>query len=187
MQDCQQPVDGPGQQQEQGTNVAGVNVARLPCNAAGRNLGATTIQINAPTTTTTTTTQNLQPNEEVVDNHATVIGANQATNTWFSALNGPPGTSIGRLHLDEESAKFVCATYVKEKLFRQTKFITLHGDLDFSNDPTSPCRFMARELNIAEYELKSWWDAQKKQVYASFLHHRNNVVKAIRTVFVRKY
>jgi hypothetical protein len=103
-----------------------------------------------------------------------------------TAATGNP-LELGRLFVEEQTTKFMYASYVKDKLFPQSKFLELDsGDMEFSHDPHSACQFMARELNLPVPELPVWWAAQRKGIHATFMHHRNNVIKAIRTTFMRK-
>jgi hypothetical protein len=95
---------------------------------------------------------------------------------------------IGRLYVEEQTTKFMYASYVKDKLFPQSKFLELDSvDMEFSLEPHSACQFMAKELNLAEDEVPAWWATQRKGIHATFMHHRNNVIKAIRTTFLRKW
>jgi hypothetical protein len=94
---------------------------------------------------------------------------------------------LGRLYVEEQTTKFMYSSYVKDKLFPQSKFLELDSvDMEFSQDPHSVCQFMARELNLPENEVPGWWATQRKGIHATFMHHRNNVIKAIRTTFMRK-
>jgi hypothetical protein len=94
---------------------------------------------------------------------------------------------LGRLYVEEQTTKFMYASYVKDKLFPQSKFLELDSvDMEFSHDPHSACQFMARELHLPEPDVPGWWAAQRKGIHATFMHHRNNVIKAIRTTFMRK-
>ena len=45
-------------------------------------------------------------------------------------------------HCTEVTTKFLFKNHVKTKLFPKKKFIDKSSDLDFSNDPTSVCRFL---------------------------------------------
>ena len=95
---------------------------------------------------------------------------------------------LGRLYVEEQSTKFMYSSYVKDKLFPQSKFLELDiVDMEFSLDPHSACQFMARELNLQAEEVPMWWATQRKGIHATFMHHRNNVIKAIRTTFLRKW
>ena len=95
---------------------------------------------------------------------------------------------LGRLYVEEQSTKFMYSSYVKDKLFPQSKFLELDiVDMEFSLDPHSACQFMARELNLQAEEVPMWWATQRKGIHATFMHHRNNVIKAIRNTFVRKW
>lgn len=100
---------------------------------------------------------------------------------------GDPMMELGRLYVEEQTTKFMYASYVKDKLFPQSKFLELDSvDMEFSHDPNSACQFMARELNLPEPEVPGWWATQRKGIHSTFMHHRNNVIKAIRTTFMRK-
>ena len=100
---------------------------------------------------------------------------------------GDPMMELGRLYVEEQTTKFMYASYVKDKLFPQSKFLELDSvDMEFSHDPHSACQFMARELNLPEPEVAGWWATQRKGIHSTFMHHRNNVIKAIRTTFMRK-
>ena len=103
-----------------------------------------------------------------------------------TAVTGNP-TELGRLYVEEQTTKFMYASYVKDKLFPQSKFLELDSvDMEFSHDPHSACQFMAKELNLQEHEVSLWWATQRKGIHATFMHHRNNVIKAIRNTFMRK-
>ena len=72
---------------------------------------------------------------------------------------------------------------VKEHVFPKIKFATLNGDLDFSNNPNSICRFMAEKMKVAEENVEAWWENSKKAVNNKLKANRNNVIKAIKTRF----
>jgi hypothetical protein len=75
---------------------------------------------------------------------------------------------------------------VKEQLFPKIKFANLVGDLDFSNNPKSICRFMAEKMHVHEENLESWWESSKVAVHKKLKTNRNNVIKAIKTRFQGK-
>jgi hypothetical protein len=84
-------------------------------------------------------------------------------------------TNVGRDWLLEKC--------VKEEVFPKTKFANLTGDLDFSNNPNSICRFMAEKMKVREEEVEGWWESSKKAVHKKLKTHRNNVIKMIKTRF----
>ena len=50
---------------------------------------------------------------------------------------------------------------VKEDLFPKIKFAKLSGDLDFSNNPMSICRFIALKMKVSNADVESWWETSK--------------------------
>ncbi len=72
---------------------------------------------------------------------------------------------------------------MKENVFPKIKFATLHGDLDFSNNPNSICRFMAEKVKVQEEDVEGWWESSKKTVDNKLKANRNNVIKGIKTRF----
>jgi hypothetical protein len=70
---------------------------------------------------------------------------------------------------------------VKEHVFPKIKFATLHGDLDFSNNPNSICRFMAEKMRVQEEDVEGWWESSKKAVHNILKANQNNVIKGIKT------
>jgi hypothetical protein len=72
---------------------------------------------------------------------------------------------------------------VKENVFPKIKFSTLHGDLDFSNNPNSICRFMAEKMKVQEEDVEGWWESSKKTVLNKLKANRNNVIKGIKIRF----
>ena len=50
---------------------------------------------------------------------------------------------------------------VKDNVFPKIKFASLTGDLDFSNNPKSICRFMADKMKVGEEDIESWWESAK--------------------------
>jgi hypothetical protein len=111
----------------------------------------------------------------------------QCAGVVLNEATGNP-MEIGCLYVEEQTTKFMYASYVKDKLFPQSKFLELDSvDMEFSLEPHSACQFMAKELNLAEHEVPTWWATQGKGIHATFMHHRNNVIKAIRTTFLRKW
>ncbi len=72
---------------------------------------------------------------------------------------------------------------VKEHVFPKQKCASLHGDLDFRNNPQSICQTMAAALDIAEEEVEGWWETSKLSVHKAMKTHRNkNVIKTIRNI-----
>ena len=84
-------------------------------------------------------------------------------------------TNVGRNWLLEKC--------VKEHVFPKIKFATLHGDLDFSNNPNSICRFMAEKMKVQEEDVEGWWESSKKTVHNKLKANQNNVIKGIKTRF----
>ena len=84
-------------------------------------------------------------------------------------------TNVGRNWLLEKC--------VKEHVFPKIKFATLHGDLDFSNNPNSICRFMAEKMKVQEEDVEGWWETSKKTVHNKLKANQNNVIKGIKTRF----
>ena len=82
-------------------------------------------------------------------------------------------TNVGRDWLLEKC--------VKEHVFPKQKFANLIGDLDFSNNPNSICRFMAGKMKVKDEDVESWWENSKKAVDTKLRNHRNNVIKMIKT------
>ena len=82
-------------------------------------------------------------------------------------------TNVGRDWLLEKC--------VKEHVFPKQKFAKLIGDLDFSNNPNSICRFMAEKMKVKDEDVESWWENSKKAVDTKLRNHRNNVIKMIKT------
>ncbi|KAI2505584.1 hypothetical protein MHU86_8826 [Fragilaria crotonensis] len=72
---------------------------------------------------------------------------------------------------------------VKEDVFPKQKFANLNGDLDFSNNRNSICRFMAEKMKVQEADVEGWWESSKKAVHKKLKNHRNNVIKTIKTKF----
>jgi hypothetical protein len=72
---------------------------------------------------------------------------------------------------------------VKEDVFPKQKFANLNGDLDFSNNRNSICRFMAEKMKVQEADVEGWWESSKKAVHKKLKNHRNNVIKTIKTNF----
>jgi hypothetical protein len=70
---------------------------------------------------------------------------------------------------------------VKEDVFPKQKFANLNGDLDFSNNRNSICRFMAEKMKVQEADVEGWWESSKKAVHKKLKNHRNNVIKTIKT------
>ena len=87
------------------------------------------------------------------------------------------GTRLARV-----STAFMHDKCVKEHIFPKQKFASLHGDLDFSNNPQSICRTMAAALEIAEEEVEGWWESSKLSLHKSIKTHRNNVIKTIKNI-----
>ena len=87
-------------------------------------------------------------------------------------------TNVGRDWLLEKC--------VKEDLFPKIKFAKLSGNLDFSNNPMSICRFMAQKMKVSDADVESWWETSKETVHAKLKVNRNNVIKAIKTRFQGK-
>jgi hypothetical protein len=58
--------------------------------------------------------------------------------------------------------------------------------MEFSLDPKLACQFMAKELNLEESKGPVWWAAQRKGIHSTFIHHCNNVIKAIRNILLRQ-
>ena len=75
---------------------------------------------------------------------------------------------------------------MKEDLFPKIKFAKLSGDLDFSNNPMSICRFMAQRMNVSDADVENWWETSKETVHTKLKVNRNNVIKAIKTRFQGK-
>jgi len=86
--------------------------------------------------------------------------------------------------LSKVSSSFMHDKCVKEHVFPMQKFATLNGDLDFSNNPSSICRFMASKLQIEDHNLERWWETAKLSVHECLKRHRNNVIKSIKKVFI---
>ena len=84
--------------------------------------------------------------------------------------------------LARASTAFMHDKCVKEHIFPKQKFASLHGDLDFSNNPQSICRTMAAALEIAEEEVEGWWESSKLSVHKAIKTHRNNVIKTIKNI-----
>ena len=72
---------------------------------------------------------------------------------------------------------------VKENVFPKIKFATLNGDLDFSNNPNSICRFMAEKMKVQDEDVEGWWENSKKAVHNKLKANRNNVIKALKIRF----
>jgi hypothetical protein len=75
---------------------------------------------------------------------------------------------------------------VKEEVFPKIKFAKLNGDLDFSNNPRSICRFMAQKMNVSDADVENWWETSKETVHTKLKVNRNNAIKAIKTKFQGK-
>jgi hypothetical protein len=114
-----------------------------------------------------------------------------ATNNAAANQDGPAeraGGNTGDLtvqhgtRLARASTAFMHDKCVKEHIFPKQKFASLHGDLDFSNNPQSICRTMAAALNIAEEEVEGWWESSKLSVHKAMKTHRNNVIKTIKNI-----
>ncbi len=80
------------------------------------------------------------------------------------------------------STAFMHDKCVKEHVFPKQKFVSLHGDLDFSNNPQSICRTMTAALDIAEEEVEGWWETSKLSVHKAMKMNRNNVIKTMRNI-----
>ena len=71
---------------------------------------------------------------------------------------------------------------MKEHIFPKQKFASLHGDLDFSNNPQSICQTMAAALVKVEEEVEGWRESSKLSVHKAMKTHINNVIKTIKNI-----
>ena len=81
-------------------------------------------------------------------------------------------------HGTRASTAFMHDKCVKQHVFPKRKFVSLHGDLDFSNNPKSICQTMT----AAEAEVEGWWETSKLLVHKAMKMKRNNVIKTMRTI-----
>jgi hypothetical protein len=88
------------------------------------------------------------------------------------------------MYCTEVTTKFLFKNHVKTKLFPKKKFIDKSSDLDFSNDPTSVCQFLAVDFQVQDREVESWWDGVKGLVHTAFKNHRNNVIRAVQKSYM---
>jgi hypothetical protein len=93
-------------------------------------------------------------------------------------------TNPTRMYCTEVTTKFLFKNHVKTKLFPKKKFIDKSSDLNFSNDPTSVCRFLSVDFQVQDREVEIWWDGVKGLVYTAFKNHRNNVIRAIQKSYM---
>ena len=76
-------------------------------------------------------------------------------------------TNVGRDWLLEKC--------VKEDVFPKIKFANLIGDLDFSNNLMSICRFIALKMKVSNADVESWWETSKVAVHKKLKVNQNNV------------
>jgi hypothetical protein len=90
------------------------------------------------------------------------------------------------VQLTKVGKEFMHDKVVKEEVFARQKFATLDGDLLFSNNPNSICRYMANRLKVQEAEVETWWETQRRSVHAQLKKVRNNAIKNLKTLFTGK-
>ena len=98
----------------------------------------------------------------------------------------PRQVQYGTNRVTSAGADWLLEKCVKEEVFPKIKFAKLIGDLDFSNNPRSICRFMAQKMNVSDEDVESWWETSKETVHAKLKVNRNNAIKAIKTKFQGK-
>ena len=117
--------------------------------------------------------------------------ADVAANNAAGSHDGPAARAGGNTggptiqhdtRLVRASTAFMHDKCVKEFVFPKQKFGSLHGDLDFSNNPQSICQTMAAALDVSEEEVEGWWETSKLSVHKAMKTHRNNVIKTIRNI-----
>ena len=106
-----------------------------------------------------------------------VVSQSEGTSVSNESLT--ENTIPTRMYCTEVTTKFLFTNHVKTKLFQKKKFIDKSSDLDFSNDPTAICRFLAVDFQVQDREVESWWDGVKGLVHTAFKNHRNNVIRAV--------
>jgi hypothetical protein len=102
------------------------------------------------------------------------------------ATRSPRQVQYGTNRVTSAGTNWLLEKCVKEDVFPKIKFAKLNGDLDFSNNPRSICRFMAQKMNVSDEDVESWWETSKETVHAKLKVNRNNAIKAIKTKFQGK-
>ena len=82
----------------------------------------------------------------------------------------------GNRQLTNVGKDWLLENCVKEDVFPKQKFANLNGDLDFSNNLHSICRFMAEKMKVQEADVEGWWESSKKAVQKKLKNHTNNVI-----------
>jgi hypothetical protein len=132
--------------------------------------------------------QNGQPiaanlNRTFADVAANNAAANQDGQAARAKGNTGGPTIQHGTRLVRASTAFMHHKCMKELVFPKQKFGSLHGDLDFSNNPQSICQTMAAALDVSEEEqVEGWWETSKLSVHKAMKTHRNNVIKTIRNI-----
>jgi hypothetical protein len=121
----------------------------------------------------------------VVINAATDLG--RAFRAELNIDNDEGNQAIAHgVQLTKVGKEFMHDKVVKEEVFARQKFATLDGDLLFSNNPNSICRYMANRLKVQEAEVETWWETQRRSVHAQLKKVRNNAIKNLKTLFTGK-
>jgi hypothetical protein len=102
------------------------------------------------------------------------------------APRSPRQVQYGTNRVTSAGTDWMLEKCVKDDVFPKIKFAKLIGDLDFSNNPRSICRFMAQKMNVSDEDVESWWETSKETVHTKLKVNRNNAIKAIKTKFQGK-
>ena len=77
---------------------------------------------------------------------------------------------------------------VKEKLFRQIKFLQgTSASLEFNMDTTSICGYMRSCCGVTEENAYQWWEDHRATLKSIHTDCRNNKIKMIKQQFIGKF
>ena len=107
------------------------------------------LEVTRTAISTMKTLDNHSHNEEwVVQVPAAAVGGQGTVGQEEVQYGANRLTNVGR--------NWLLKKYVKEHVFPKINFAFLHGDLDFSSNPNSICRFMAEKMKVQEEDVEGF-------------------------------